>query len=455
MRKDRKFLRLASKLWPIRHRHFEDMCALAVTGQLGGPQMCELDEHIVACDSCRKYLESVAQATLQVMPILAAKHAPASTVDPPEGMRDRFLSRLAAESVDVVGRAKPRSAPILMRQSISLPLDEPGGGDTRRKKASEALSGSWSLAWRSAVALAACAVIGIAGYYIGQRKDTQMPGQATQLVRPSLPAVGGSVPTGAADVVGQLQRRKSQLEGELAQVRAKLAKATAEDEALHEDLSSAKAKLAALTTQAESAAARPAGRQEASDQVSALQAQVGTVSQRLAESEFKFDIERQASQELARKLDETTTDLQRERDLKAAKSEMGDLVAARNLHIVDVYDADPNGKRQRAFGRVFYIEGKSLVFYAYDLDDPRQHKANVVFHVWGGKAGVKEVTHSLGILTKDADGEGRWAMTFDDSRVLAQINSVFVTAESASKQYEEPHGKKILYAYFGSAPNHP
>jgi hypothetical protein len=39
--------------------------------------------------------------------------------------------------------------------------------------------------------------------------------------------------------------------------------------------------------------------------------------------------------------------------------------------------------------------------------------------------------------------------------VLTQINSVFVTAESASKSYDQPHGRKVLYAYFGSPANHP
>jgi len=46
-------------------------------------------------------------------------------------------------------------------------------------------------------------------------------------------------------------------------------------------------------------------------------------------------------------------------------------------------------------------------------------------------------------------------MTFDDSKVLSQINSVFVTVESANKHYDTPHGKKVLYAYFGGQPNHP
>jgi hypothetical protein len=113
------------------------------------------------------------------------------------------------------------------------------------------------------------------------------------------------------------------------------------------------------------------------------------------------------------------------------------------------------GKQRRSFGRVLYVEAESLVFYAYDFDDHKQFKSNVVFYVWGGKTGVKEVTHNLGILRKDDDGQSRWAMTFDDSKVLSEINSVFVTAEAPSKHYDQPRGRKVLYAYFGGQPNHP
>jgi hypothetical protein len=46
-------------------------------------------------------------------------------------------------------------------------------------------------------------------------------------------------------------------------------------------------------------------------------------------------------------------------------------------------------------------------------------------------------------------------VTFNNPNVLAQINSVFVTAEAANKQLDSPKGKKVLYAYFGSPANHP
>jgi hypothetical protein len=455
MKRNRKFAKVASRLWPVTHRRFEEMCTLAVMGQLGGPQMYELNEHIATCCSCRKYLESIAEVSLQAAPLLAEKRKPLGSVAPPEGMRDRFLTRLAAEGSDSKQRANQHPSPILIRPLMSFPLDQrlvESGPDDEPTKAPV---GSVALVWRSAAAVAACAAIGLAGYYIGQRKHVQVPAQTAQVLRFSPSVPHESLPTGEQDRVGQLQQQKAQLANELADVKDKLSKATSEDESLHDQLVAAREKLAKLTTQVESASQRSSVPQEESGELWTLQAQIGNFSQRLAESEVKLDVQKQTSAELAAKLETTTADLRRESDLKSATSEMGDLVAARNLHIVDVYDADTNGKRQRSFGRVFYVEGKSLVFYAYDLDDPGQHKANVVFHVWGGKAGVKEMTHSLGILNKDAAGDSRWAMTFDDPGVLAQINSVFVTAEPANKHSDEPHGKKILYAYFGSAPNHP
>jgi hypothetical protein len=260
-----------------------------------------------------------------------------------------------------------------------------------------------------------------------------------------------------SDRMSQVEQEKSQLEAKLINMKQDLAIADSERQALSKELAAAKERLAVLTAQTTNRSAQDSTvvAQQPGEQLSTLQAQIGRLNQRLAESEVKLSIQKQTSDELSARLDTTAADLQRERDLKSAKSEIGDLMAARNLHIVDVYDADQNGKRQRSFGRVFYIEGKSLVFYAYDLDDSSQFKANVIFHVWGGKAGVKQVTHSLGILRRDDASQNRWAMTFDDQNILAQINSVFVTAESANKRYDEPHGKKVLYAYFGSPANHP
>src|SRR5713101_2536686 len=176
MKKHRKFVDAASRLWPVTHRRFEEMSALAVTGQLGGAQMCELNEHIATCDSCRKFLESVAQISAQAMPLLADKHAPAGNVAPPEGMRERFLSRLVTEGVNAKDRVTQRPSPILVRESISFPLDERSEGDTRKKAlATGPRPVSFSRLWRSLATVAACGVVAIAGYYVGRGKLRQAP----------------------------------------------------------------------------------------------------------------------------------------------------------------------------------------------------------------------------------------------------------------------------------------
>jgi hypothetical protein len=461
MREDRKLLELAIKFWPTRHRNFEEMCTLAVTGQLGGAQMCELDEHIATCDSCRKFLESIAQVSVQAMPLLAEKHGQPSNILPPQGIRERFLARLASETNGIQNgpglrpfpTPSPGAHPISPERRTIKVLAEEKQPPLRVRKAVLSL-------WRYVGVAAGCVVIATGAYYAGTRRSVQIPAQLAQMypgvsAKPSAPE-STPKPTDS-DRVSELERQKSQLEAKLTNMRQELATAESEGQSLSKELAAAKEKLVTLTIHTANAStqASPAITHQTGDQVPTLQAQVNRLSQQLADSEVNLRIQKQTSDELTARLDAAAADLQRERDLESAKSEMGELVAARNLHIVDVYDADPGGKRQRSFGRVFYIEGKSLVFYAYDLDDSRQFKANVVFHVWGGKAGVKEVTHSLGILHKDDASQNRWAMTFDDPNTLAQINSVFVTAESANRQYDEPHGKKVLYAYFGSPANHP
>jgi predicted nucleic acid-binding Zn-ribbon protein len=439
------------RLSPFGHRRFEEMCALAVTGQLGGPQMTELNEHIAECSSCREYLESLAEASIQTMPLLAEKHAPETTVQPPSGMRDRFLARLAAEDLNGRNRAsaRPRRA---QAEFISLPLDP--APSRPRLVAAKSSSGVASAAWRPALAIAACALIALGGYYLGIRRN--------QRVTKQLPAVAQSnltkqpVSSSEPERIGQLEQQRTQLQSELAQLKDRLSTAETDRESLRSELAAAQEKLTAATAQPQAALQRASEQNaEAQNQITALQSNVDRLNRQLAQSEIKLDVQKQNEEDLSTKLALAEDNLQKERDLKSATSQMGELVAARNLHIVDVYDADPNGKRQRAFGRVFYIEGQSLVFYAYDLDGPGEFKQNVVFHVWGGKAGVNDVTHSLGILHKEDAHQSRWAMTFDDPKVLTEINSVFVTAESASKHSDQPRGKKVLYAYFGSQPNHP
>jgi len=159
--------------------------------------------------------------------------------------------------------------------------------------------------------------------------------------------------------------------------------------------------------------------------------------------------------ELRKKVADQTEALGRQQEFAAKAGDVRELVVARNLHIIDVHDRDGDGKSQRASGRIFYTEGKSLIFYAYDLADPRKVDARLSFHVWGERLGAEKPIQSLGIFHTDDVSDGRWVLTFDDPHVLAQIDSVFVTVESSRKTVKEPGGRKILFAFLGDKPNHP
>jgi hypothetical protein len=158
--------------------------------------------------------------------------------------------------------------------------------------------------------------------------------------------------------------------------------------------------------------------------------------------------------ELSAKLSDQTETLERETTLLAASRDIHDLMGARNLHIVDVLDVDSKGKDKRAFGRVFYTEEKSLIFYAFDLGDRGSVRRNASFQVWGARGLAQNPAQSLGVFYVDDQKQNRWVLKFEDPRILAEIDSVFVTVEPQGGS-ARPTGRKFLYAYLKANPNHP
>jgi hypothetical protein len=165
------------------------------------------------------------------------------------------------------------------------------------------------------------------------------------------------------------------------------------------------------------------------------------------------DVETIASQkfglrELTDRLNAESDTVDRERKLLVADLDIRELMGARSLHIVDVFDVDGKGKTQRPFGRVFYTEGKSLIFYAFDL------KGGATFQAWGQREARDESAQSLGLFYIDDQKQNRWILKFEDPKVLAEINAVFVTVEPPGGSVK-PNRQKMLYAYLNATPNHP
>ena len=58
-------------------------------------------------------------------------------------------------------------------------------------------------------------------------------------------------------------------------------------------------------------------------------------------------------------------------------------MGARDLYIAEIYDVAGTGETKKPYGRVFYTRGKSLIFYAYDLDQQTELKRASTFQAWG------------------------------------------------------------------------
>jgi hypothetical protein len=154
-------------------------------------------------------------------------------------------------------------------------------------------------------------------------------------------------------------------------------------------------------------------------------------------------------------LKEQSAALARERELLAMGRDVTDLMGARNLHILDVVDTDSRGKTRPAFGRIFFTEGKSLVFYAYDLNEAKMQKANLQYQVWAKKEGPNRPVRRLGIFYSDDKSQNRWVFKCDDAKVVKEIDSVFVTLGRPNSDSTRPEGSPLMFAYLHGAPNHP
>ena len=142
-----------------------------------------------------------------------------------------------------------------------------------------------------------------------------------------------------------------------------------------------------------------------------------------------------------------------QKQLAAIGGDDRNVMGSRRLHVIDIRDTDQDGQPGKAFGRIFLTEGKSLVFYAFDLGDPARTDAQRAFQVWGQQEGKASSLRSLGFLNVDDKTQRRWALKSDDSASFDKINSIFVTVERRGGA-KTPSGQHLLFAYLGE-PNHP
>jgi hypothetical protein len=401
------------------HELYESLCALAAGGHLEREEFVEFQAHMKECSQCRsdyKELSSLATRELpqaqrtfrQKLAELRAKPLPYS--------RQRFLRRARAEGIvfspDV--ETAVQSAPQYFRfVTMAAPV--------------------------AAVVLVA---VTLAVYHFRETPGTARAKDAV-----------------AAQQIAGLERENSTLTASLSRLNESLVAGQREIKTLRSQLDAES--LRRNSEQAGGEAARSASQtaqllEESRNQeklLSEARDEAARSSQLRINDEASM-VEQQARiTELTNRLRIASATLDQERQLAAAGKDIRELMASRQLHVIDVRDTDPNGNPSPAFGRVFLTEGKSLTFYAFDLnneDSPVNAKRS--FQVWAADSG-KNTARSLGFLHADAKAQGRWVFKVDSPELVKQISSVFVTVEPAAGG-KQPSGEKMLYAYLGEA-NHP
>ena len=400
------------------HEHYEELCAVAASGQASEGELADLRSHLETCPSCRSLAYDFTEIGAQGLTVLAAER---QRREIPSGMTSRFVARARSEGIEMTR----------------------GTGSRTPKRNGFAVF--------AAIGVIAAAALIVSFLIVGRPKPSLFTGNRSAAPQ-AFTAVSSTIPQPA-------HVSDPHLREQLASARAELSSLDAKIKAQADDLASVNKNKEALNSQLveaeqESAVFR-AERAKQEGRIAQLEAELEKSGSEKNASDVASALKDIELHQLRKQVADQTESLGQQQEFAPKAGDVRELVVARNLHIIDVHDRDGDGKTQRAFGRIFYTEGKSLIFYAYDLADPRKVDAKVSFHVWGERLGAEKPIRSLGIFHNDDVSDGRWMLTFDDPRVLAQIDSVFVTVESSKKAIKEPAGRKILFAFLGDKPNHP
>src|SRR5271169_1873635 len=420
------------------HQKFKELAALAQGGTLTDSERLDLERHLRVCGSCREAYNEYALISAEGMNFVAAAYG---YKDESEDWDDRSARRKLINRIQ-----KPEQTPAA--KAKVLPIDR-------------AISPGNAAARLGIGAIAACVLtlVALGGYRLGGHNS-----------------VGDGPPLAASFVhqqdLGTEKKASDELialrTAQLSRLQAQVASSQREIARLRDAVHAAESRSAAL-----SAANNERDEQfrQVSEQRDKLAGQLRDAEQsyqvvqaQLASLRADHDRALLRTTSLESRIDELTASARdQERRLKdseqylASDRDIRELMGARKLYIADVFDVDSGSLTRKPFGRVFYTQSKSLVFYTFDLDRQPGVKNASAFQVWGKRdteSGEKNHAMNLGILYMDSESNRRWVLRLDDPKQLAEIDAVFVTVEPHGGS-QKPTGKPFLYALLRKEANHP
>ena len=425
------------------HETFEELAALAAVGELSPLELWRLRHHLAECPACREAHATFADLVSNDLGVVAAEHESINHVglgDTDETEAREHLGRLHSRLTTEASAHQPS---VMVRNNRH------------------------ARAWVSrrvgyAIAAATLLTVGIgSGIVLWRTKNEASVERARAR---ELETVVDSLK----------QEKKNDRDGSDSAVLRSLRESQKARDTLEKSLAGSEAKNAELREREKASEEKLVGAIATAEQLRQQLAMNDSDRERLARLERDSDAKlhealgelyqaRQANAQLAARgaaREDTTLEANAQPPSESAvgtdsvsEGEARNLFGARDLHIVDVYDVTGDGKTKRTYGRVYYVEKKLLVFYAFDLQNQQNHKLGA-FQAWGYREANLGKPLNLGLFTVDDKSTSRWVLTVNHPDVLSHIDAVFVTVEPLGGS-TAPRGKKVLYANLIGPPNHP
>ncbi|HWZ75124.1 MAG TPA: zf-HC2 domain-containing protein [Candidatus Sulfotelmatobacter sp.] len=435
------------------HDEFLELCAASTSGELTDDEKKRLQEHLAVCASCQEVLRQYESIVSDVIPAIAASEEPehikannAWSHEQQEQAEKALFDRLAREDKHPTAEVGSRNS-----SSILAPRTLPFSSES-----------AWRNVWLlyAAGILLFCALSFFA-YRVGMRRATDVAKvqaqPTTQEASPAQASLEEQLSDAGHDravtnaeiaqrdtVIANLRRQLARQSAEISEMKAaqsQLEGRIRSGDASRQDLSQQKAELAQKLESAQNTSNLLEGR------LDSLARQSAQDAARAKASEAKVN-------DLTRELQEQQAALEQRDELLSHDRDIREVMGARDLYIAEIYDVAGTGETKKPYGRVFYTRGKSLIFYAYDLDQQTELKRASTFQAWGRQGPDRQQAINLGVFYEDNGTKKRWILKCDDPKTLAQIDAVFVTIEPNGGSHK-PSSKPLLFAYLKVNPNHP
>jgi Putative zinc-finger len=428
------------------HEEFLELCAISTTGELTEDEQMELREHLAVCSECRQALAEFETVADVGVPLLSAELAAPN------------LPERTARAAEV---PEPLPAAVLTIEGLESdrdPAEHSTSSILAHRNGHHRSEMNWNYVWMPfAAAVVLTVALGIYAYQVGQRHASPVARVTSAPAGDNLNAVERQLSDAGHDrevlkaQVAERDRTIRELQRQIEDESAALTEAKGAQAKLERSLQDAVNEKQQFAQQQSSASQ---GLDAAEASLKKMQADLDSVRQQRDQDEVRAGSLEAQIKDLNGQLRQSQQTAGKQEDLLAEDRDIRDLMGARDLYIAEVYDVARDGATQKPYGRVFYTKGKSLVFYAYDLDAQSGVRNASTFQAWGQNGPDRQQVLSLGIFYQDSVAKKRWVLKVDDPRTLEQINAVFVTVEPQGGSHK-PSGRSLLFASLRIEPNHP